>query len=70
MSLALHGHHVLLLATLVFITAVLTPNWYTRSDPPININALQICFNSSVNYQCHWTYSLLTDNALNVQSKS
>ncbi|CAF5021627.1 unnamed protein product [Rotaria sp. Silwood1] len=51
MSLALHGHHVLLIATLTFATAVLTPNWYTSSDFQIKRNIFQIC---NTQTSCHW----------------
>ncbi|UJR33857.1 hypothetical protein I4U23_021278 [Adineta vaga] len=64
MSLALHGHHVLLIATLAFITAVLTPNWYTSSNQPtLVINIFQICNNSLIPNPCSWTYKFLSENS-------
>jgi hypothetical protein len=61
MSLALHGHHVLLIATLAFITAVLTPNWYTSPDKTTDINVFQICVNSTTSQFCQWVFSLQSD---------
>ncbi|CAF5171757.1 unnamed protein product, partial [Rotaria magnacalcarata] len=57
MSLALHGHHVLLIATITFITAILTPNWYSNSEKRINLNIFQICTNSSSPQPCSWIFS-------------
>jgi len=61
MSLALHGHHVLLIATLAFIIAVLTPNWYTSPDKTIEMNVFQICMNSTTSKSCQWVFSLQSD---------
>ena len=47
MSLSLYGHHVLLIATLAFITAILTPNWYKNPEQGVDINIFQLCRNSS-----------------------
>ncbi|CAF0804184.1 unnamed protein product [Adineta steineri] len=58
MSLALHGHHILLIATLAFTTAVLTLNWYENSEKSIHINVFQICSNSSTLKTCRWIFSI------------
>ena len=63
MSLALHGHHVLLIATLAFIAAVLTPYWYTSPDQTLHIDIFKICNSSLIPSQCPWTYSLLANSS-------
>jgi hypothetical protein len=68
MTLALHGHHVLLIATLAFVAAVLTPNWYTRTftdDTTIDLNVFQICKTSTQPRTCEW---ILSPQAKNVAS--
>lgn len=62
MSLALHGHHVLIIATLAFAAAVLTPNWFTAKTGT-KINVFKICPNSSVSNECPWIFSQLSDNS-------
>jgi len=62
MSLVLHGHHVLLIATLAFVAAVLTPNWFTSLNNGIKINVFQICTNSSPLQSCPWTLTLPSNN--------
>lgn len=62
MSLALHGHHILLIATLAFAAAVLTPNWFTSTDRNLNINVFQICTNSSSCSSCPWVFTLPSNN--------
>jgi hypothetical protein len=69
MSLALHGHHILVVATLAFAAAVLTPNWYTRQDNVITINVFQICQNSSSSPSCPWVLTLPSNNPLSGASK-
>jgi len=64
MSLALHGHHVLLIATLAFVAAVLTPNWYTSPDRGTNINVFQLCTNSSSSQSCQWIFTLQSNSSL------
>lgn len=59
----LFGHHVLLIATLAFVTAVLTPNWYTDSDKRIHLNVFQICVNASSLPSCPWVFSLPSNNS-------
>ncbi|CAF1201540.1 unnamed protein product [Adineta ricciae] len=63
MTLALHGHHALLIATLAFIAAVLTPYWYTSPNQTLHIDIFKICNSSSIPSQCPWTYSLLANNS-------
>jgi hypothetical protein len=58
MSLVLHGHHVLLIATLAFVAAVLTPNWYTNSVDGVNLNVFQICKYNLSSQPCAWILSL------------
>ncbi|UJR13463.1 hypothetical protein I4U23_000477 [Adineta vaga] len=53
MSLALHGHHTLLIATFVFIAAVLIPNWYTAPNLQTKRNVFEICNTNP--YACRWT---------------
>jgi hypothetical protein len=69
MSLALHGHHILLIATLAFAAAVLTPNWFTSIDKGININVFQICTNSSSCSSCPWIFTLQSNNSISEPSK-
>ena len=69
MSLALHGHHVLLIATFVFVAAVLTPNWYTSPDHGTNINVFQICTNFTLNQSCQWIFTFQSNNSLFGDSK-
>jgi hypothetical protein len=54
MSLALHGHHILLIATLAFAVAVLTPNWYTSPGDGTKRNVFQICSPNA--YSCEWIF--------------
>jgi len=68
MSLALHGHHILLIATFAFVAAVLTPNWYTSPDGT-NINVFQICTNFTLNHSCQWSFTLQSNNSLFGNSK-
>jgi hypothetical protein len=53
MSLALHAHQILIIASLAFATAALLPFWYTSPNLQINRNIFQICNNS--NNICYWT---------------
>jgi len=69
MSLALHGHHVLLIATLAFAAAVLTPNWYTSPDKNTKINVFQLCTNYSSTQHCLWIFPLQANNPLSAQCK-
>ena len=72
MSLTLHGHHILIIATLAFAAAVLTPNWFTatRADGTnIKINVFQICTNFSSPSTCQWTLTLPSNNSLYNDSK-
>ncbi|CAF1068643.1 unnamed protein product [Adineta steineri] len=60
MSLALHGHHILVIATLAFATAVLLPSWYTSPNDQIQRNVFDIC---TINpYSCRWTLLPTSDN--------
>lgn len=68
MSLALHGHHVLLIATLAFAAAVLTPYWYTDSNKN-SINVFQLCSNSSIPQACQWIFTLRSNNSSIGESK-
>lgn len=54
MSLALHAHHIVLLATLAFVAAVLIPHWYTTPDQRQKRNVFDIC-NIYPYYACRWT---------------
>ena len=63
MTLALHGHHVLLIATLAFTAAVLTPYWYTSPDQTLHIDIFKICNSSLISSQCPWTFNLLASNS-------
>jgi hypothetical protein len=69
MSFVLHGHHVLLIATLAFVAAVLTPNWYTSPDQRININVFQLCINYPSSQSCQWIFSLPSNNLTYGESK-
>jgi hypothetical protein len=69
MSLALHGHHVLLIATLAFVAAALTPNWYTKPDDNIELNVFQICQTSSTSKRCEWIFNSQSNNILSDKSK-
>ncbi|CAF2854043.1 unnamed protein product [Rotaria sp. Silwood2] len=63
MSLALHGHHILLIATLAFTTAVLTPNWYTSTDFRVQRNIFQICDTQLSSYTCHWVFLQISNDS-------
>ncbi|CAF1275118.1 unnamed protein product [Rotaria sordida] len=64
MSLTLHGHHILLIATLAFATAVLTPNWYTSPDFRVKRNIFQICDTQLFSCTCRWVlYPISNDNS-------
>ena len=54
MSLALHGHHALIIATLAFAAAALTTEWYTSPDNNLKRNVFQICDPNSRPYACEW----------------
>lgn len=58
----LFGHHTLLIATLAFAAAVLTPNWYNDSERNIHLNVFQICVNASSLSSCPWIFTLPSDN--------
>ena len=64
MSLALHGHHILIIATLAFAAAVLTPSWYTASDLSIKRNIFDICTTYQYTWTCHWILLPTADNYL------
>lgn len=68
MSLALHGHQALIIATLAFAAAVLTPNWFTAKSGT-KINVFQICPNSSISNECEWIFSRLSANSTMSESK-
>lgn len=70
MSLALHGHHVLLIATLAFATAILTPNWYTSPDFQIKRNIFQICDTYLLTCKCDWILTSWPSNATVTTSKN
>lgn len=57
MSLALHAHQILIIATLTFLVAVLTPNWYSSPKHGLKINIFQICTGKSNAERCAWTFS-------------
>jgi len=58
MSLALHGHQILLIATLAFAAAVLIPFWYTSPNLQIKRNIFEICYHNT----CYWTLLPTSDN--------
>ena len=62
MSLTLHGHQVLLIATLAFAAAVLTPNWYTSPDGQVALDVFQICSVKSTSRSCEWTFNANSSN--------
>lgn len=65
MLLALHGHHILIIATLAFAAAVLIPFWYTSPNLQIKRNIFQICDTTS--NTCYWTI-LPTSNNQTIQT--
>ncbi len=58
MSLALHGHQALIIATLAFAAAVLIPFWYTSPNLQVQRNIFQICTNN----MCYWTLLPTSNN--------
>ena len=65
----LFGHHVLLIATLAFVAAVLTPNWYIDSDRKNHLNVFQICINASSTPSCPWVFTLPSENPYSDQGR-
>jgi hypothetical protein len=65
MLLALHGHHILIIATIAFAAAVLIPFWYTSPNLQIKRNIFQICDTTS--NTCYWTI-LPTSNNQTIQT--
>lgn len=65
----LFGHHILLIATLAFAAAVLTPNWYHDSERNIHLNVFQICANASSMSSCPWIFTLPSNNSLSTTGK-
>lgn len=65
MSLALHAHHILIIATLAFAAGALIPFWYTSPNYTIKRNVFQIC--DINNNNCTWSL-LPTSNILSVKT--
>ena len=57
MSLALHGHQILVISTLAFAAAVLTQNWYSTPNGEFRINVFQVCARTLQYDPCRWTFS-------------
>lgn len=53
MSLFLHAHQVLIIATIAFIIGVLLPFWYTSPNGQLKRNIIQIC--DTMDNRCSWT---------------
>jgi hypothetical protein len=64
MSLALHGHHILIIATLALAAAVLIPAWYTAPDLSKKRNIFDICTTNPYSYTCYWILLPTADNYL------
>ena len=64
MSLALHGHHILIIATLAFAAAILTPNWYNSPKNGLKMNIFQICAKNTGGETCQWVFSSNSKHAV------
>ncbi|CAF1197875.1 unnamed protein product [Adineta ricciae] len=65
MSLALHAHQTLLVATFAFIIGVLVPCWYTSPNLQTTRTVFQVC--NTTSSTCEWT--LLPKSQLNSVTK-
>ena len=64
MSFPLHAHHILILATVTFVVAVTTPEWYISRATGLKMNIFQICAEKSGLQICEWTLSTYLNNKL------
>ena len=64
MSLALHAHQMLIIATLAFAAAVLTTEWYTSPNQDVKRNVFQICVFVGPSYFCQWILLPTDTNAM------
>ena len=62
MSFPLHAHHVMVLATLTFVVAVTTPEWYISPANHLKMNIFQICAEKTGVQICEWTLSTHLNN--------